>query len=321
VICLSTDTTTNRAYLSEILPASTAKKLGSSARASRHKFLGAFVTAIADTPVYTAAKASRLLKKLAATTPCPTHLALTLAPEPLPSSRDRDSALKELDIFSALDANDDSEPLLNLDALCAIHRLHTAEPVDCDDLTPDKIDLMISALQSESITPAGRALSFFTRRRLKLLDTWPLWHKNEVTQLDQFEQLGMYGPPCYPPKDAIVLSSHWQYCIKQCGKRCSRNCCDGSPRAAPKLHALAKTYASCVEQPIFCLFCTLSAAQNLLVYGGDAQDAFAHSPAPKIPTFIRINDAFAEWYKAKFDITLDQKKVLPVLHARSPGSS
>jgi hypothetical protein len=103
---LSTDTATSRAYHSEILPASTAKHMCSSARVSRRKYLGAFVTAIADTPVFTATEATQLLKKLAATTPHPTHLALTLAPEPLPSSRDRDSALKELDIFSALDADD-----------------------------------------------------------------------------------------------------------------------------------------------------------------------------------------------------------------------
>jgi hypothetical protein len=96
----------------------------------------------------------------------------------------------------------------------------------------------------------------------------------------------MFGKPCYPPKNAILLNSHWQYRIKQSGKRRSRNCCDGSACAAPKLHALAKMYASCVEQPIFRLFCALSAGLNLLIYGGDAQDAFAHSPAPKVPTFI-----------------------------------
>jgi hypothetical protein len=143
---------------------------------------------------------------------------------------------------------------------------------------------MINALQSASITNAKRALSFFTHHHLKTLDTWPIRHSAEFTQLDQFHSLGMYGKPLYPSKNAIILNRHWQYCIKTSGKCHSHNCCDGSPRAAPKLHALAETYASCIKQPIFCLFCALSAALNMQIYGGDAQDAFAHSPAPKIPT-------------------------------------
>jgi hypothetical protein len=137
----------------------------------------------------------------------------------------------------------------------------------------------------------------------------------EVTQLDQFHTLGMYGEPIKPPPDAIVLSPHWQYRVKTSGKRRSRNCCDGSPRAAPKLHAMAETYASCVKQPVSCLFLALSAALNYVIYGGNAQDAFAHSPAPKVPTFICINDAYADWYKARFGKTLDHRHVLPVQHA------
>jgi hypothetical protein len=142
------------------------------------------------------------------------------------------------------------------------------------------------------------------------LDTWPQWHASKQTQLDQFHELGMYGKPCYSPPGAITLSPHWQYRIKISGKRHSRNCCDGSPRAAPKLHALAETYASCMEETVSCHFFALAAALNYLVYGGDAQDAFAHSPAPKIPTFVHINKAFAEWYKHRFSIILDCCQVL-----------
>jgi hypothetical protein len=141
------------------------------------------------------------------------------------------------------------------------------------------------------------------------------WHAAKRTQLNQFHELGMYGKPCYPPPGAITLSPHWQYRIKTSDKRRSRNYCDGSPRAAPKLHALAETYASCVEQPVSCLFFALAAALNYLVYGGNVQDAFAHSPAPKIPTFVRIDDAFAEWYKHRFNLDLDRRQVLPVQHA------
>eukprot|EP00980_Cylindrotheca_fusiformis_P004426 scaffold946_cov73-Cylindrotheca_fusiformis.AAC.1 len=68
----------------------------------------------------------------------------------------------------------------------------------------------------------------------------------------------MYGAPVSPPKDAIVLRQHWQYQIKRDGTRRARNCCDGSPRAAPALHRFAKSYSSCVEQPIQRLFLLLS---------------------------------------------------------------
>ena len=103
--------------------------------------------------------------------------------------------------------------------------------------------------------------------------------------------------------------------MKPNGTRRSRNCCDGSPRAAPALHKLASTYSSCVEQPVQRLFFALAAQSNSKVYGGDAQDAFAHSPPPETPTFVSIDDAYADWYENKFNKSLDRSKVLPVLHA------
>jgi hypothetical protein len=53
--------------------------------------------------------------------------------------------------------------------------------------------VLITALQSESITKEERALGTFTRRKLKTLPTWSLWHLAEKKQLDQFESLVMYG--------------------------------------------------------------------------------------------------------------------------------
>lgn len=123
--CLATNTASNPAYLSEILSASTAEKLSSSARVSCHKYIGAFVTAVDDIPVYTAAEASSALCKLANATNCPSHISLTLTPEPLPSSCNQEAALKELNIFTSANSNDDSDKLLTIHALRAIHCLHT----------------------------------------------------------------------------------------------------------------------------------------------------------------------------------------------------
>ena len=54
---------------------------------------------------------------------------------------------------------------------------------------------------------------------------------------------------------------------------------------------------------------------NHCLYGGDAKDACAYSPPPSIPTFVSINDPYAEWYKDRFGQELDRSLVLPVLHA------
>ena len=125
----------------------------------------------------------------------------------------------------------------------------------------------------------------------------------------------MYGTPIPRPKDAIVLRPHWRYLVKRDGTRRSRNCCDGSPCAAPSLHAFAMTYSSCVEQPIQCLFFALSAHMGYRVYGGDAQDAYAHSPPPEVPTFVSLDSQYIDWYEHKHNIKLDPSHVLPVQHA------
>ena len=59
----------------------------------------------------------------------------------------------------------------------------------------------------------------------------------------------------------------------------------------------------------------LAAEQNFLLFGGDAKDAFAHSLAPEVPTFMMIDKQCYEWYLHKFGKKLDKSRVLPVLRA------
>ena len=75
------------------------------------------------------------------------------------------------------------------------------------------------------------------------------------------------------------------------------------------------TYSSCVEHPIQRLFLAISANLDLKLYGGDAKDAFAHSSAPSVPTFVTIDDQYSDWYKFKFGKRIDPAQVLPVLRA------
>ena len=118
----------------------------------------------------------------------------------------------------------------------------------------------------------------------------------------------MYGEPIIKPNGriAIILRPHWQYHVKRCSTRRTRQCCDGSKCAAPLLHALAVTYPlaltypSCVEHPIQRSFLAISANLDLKISGGDVKDAFVHSPAPSVPTSVTIDDQYADWYKFKF---------------------
>ena len=182
-------------------------------------------------------------------------------------------------------------------------------------VTTEELALVINAISSHSLTPEEQALGHFTRKKLRKLATWSDWEAGERRQLDHFHNLGMYGSPVKRPPGATVLRPHWQYRVKGDGTRRSRNCCDGSPRAAPVLHGIAKTHSSCVEQPIQRLFFALAANMSYLVYGGDAQDAYAHSPPPAEPTYVAIDDAYADWYENKYGKKIDRSLVLPVLHA------
>jgi hypothetical protein len=331
---LAEDTETGRVYAQDLIDHSSALTLRSSPNATRRKYRGAFITAIAETPIFSMEDANAAFLALR-NSPDLRKFVITLAPEPLRSRRDQAHSLDELDLLHTTDDDgailrslkfednydtifdgtaDDEEPTIGIHELLAIHRLRTDEPSDLD--TPlESIECMIQALQSEALTPEEQALGSFTRRKLKNLSTWPLWKEAEIKQLDQFHDLGMYGQPCKRPPGAIVLPPHWQYRVKTNGTRRSRNCCDGSPRAAPALHRLAQTYASCIEQPCFRLFTALSTALLYTIYAGDACDAFAHSPAPRVPTYLRINDAFAEWYEQRFHKPVDRNHVLPIQHA------
>jgi hypothetical protein len=72
-------------------------------------------------------------------------------------------------------------------------------------------------------------------------------------------------------------------------------CCDGSKRAAPELR-FAQTYPWCIDQPCRRLFFTLSATMGLVVMGADCINAYANYPSSTRATYVRIDDAYADWY-------------------------
>ena len=112
-------------------------------------------------------------------------------------------------------------------------------------------------------------------------------------------------------ENTVILWSHWQYHVKRDGQSQTRQWCDGSKRAEPILYALAKTYSSCVKHLIQQQFLALAAKQNFLLFNVDAKDAFAHSPAPEVPTFMMIDNQYYKWYFHCFGKKLDRSRVGP----------
>lgn len=176
------------------------------------------------------------------------------------------------------------------------------------------IKLVINSLGSDAITPEEKALGYYTRKKLS---TWDQWLAGEKKQIDQFTTQGMFGEPtnrCYLPDNAIILRPHWQYLVKRNGVRRSRMCCNGSKVAAPQLHAVASTWSSCVVLPIQRLFLGMCNNLGLIIYGGDATDAYPHSPAPN-DTYLAVDEAYSDWYEQKYNKCPDWQQVLPVYHA------
>ena len=53
---------------------------------------------------------------------------------------------------------------------------------------------------------------------------------------------------------------------------------------------------------------------GLIIYGGNATDAYDHSRAPN-DLYLTIDDAYADWYENKYEIKLNRRHILPVRHA------
>ena len=80
------------------------------------------------------------------------------------------------------------------------------------------------------------------------------------------------------------------------------------------MHVVASTWSLCVELPIQWLFLGICTDSWLTIYGGDAIDAYAQSPAPN-DSYLQVDNAYAEWYKNKTNETISKRMVLPVKHA------
>ena len=282
-----------RGYVSGIVPNTSAARI----RNVRRRYVGAFVVSVNGSSVFTSDSVVEALHTVVASDS--TSFTIVFAP----------------DRYIPVNERRPEQPLhLSVDQLQVIHDIQRDSPVS--DPTPDQqVPLTVRSLNTTTHGTADeQLLGSFTRRKLRRLPNWPDWQAAEFKQLDSMAKQEMYGAPVFPPLDAIILRQHWNYAIKSDGTRKARNCCDGSPRAAPQL-TLANTYSSCIEQPCMRMFFALCAQEGFVCLKVDATNAYANSPPPEQPTFVRIDDQYADWYEARFGVPIDRSMVLPVQHA------
>ncbi len=257
----------------------------------RRKYIGAYIVSVDDVHVFSCDSVVADLTAVVASDAV--SITIVFAPDwyiPV-SSRPNDSPLH-----------------LSVDQLRLVDTLRAPSAIDATPFAPnaaapeprctaimqeplphDQLLLLMRSLNTTAFgTEEEQALGSFTRCKLKRLSNWNDWLLAEAKQLDSMAKQGMYGTAIYPPAGAIILTQHWNYSLKSDGTRKARNCCDGSPRAAPALK-LANTYSSCIEQPCMRMFFALSAHEGYFCIKVDATNAYANSPPPKQPTYVHVD--------------------------------
>ena len=132
----------------------------------------------------------------------------------------------------------DGLPTLQFDQLNVIahhlHAINTGETTWTDPLTwPDISDEAIALAIRKGI-----ALPKLTRQKAQTLEEWPKFRDSEWSQLNKYENQGMFGKPIpRPPKDSntVILPWVWTYLYKIDPQSLSMT---------PKSHAVLATAAN-----------------------------------------------------------------------------
>jgi hypothetical protein len=54
------------------------------------------------------------------------------------------------------------------------------------------------------------------------------------------------------------------------------------------------------------LLFALSAAMGFVVMGADSTNAYTNSPSPTKPTYVRIDDTYADWHRSRHGKEVDR---------------
>ena len=293
------------------------KPSGRSAKAFKKHFRYSYIVSIGDDRVYDTSDIDSVLQRLCEHESPPSHVEIVLAPE-------RRSELKAQPPSMLLQSHDIRHiaAVLSVDDAATTEERRHAVQSFVDSVDDDLAMHYIRRLQTAAMTDEERALTKFTRRNLKKLSTWPLWQQSFYKQLDTHYNDGTLGLPVLksslapnaagiPPQ---ILRVVWSNFIKTDGTRKVRACADGSIRSAPWLRSFINTYSSCIEMPCQRLFLALAAAMGYVLTVADTSNAFQQAPPPPYPCYLRIDEAYQDWYKHRYgkDIDPDQY-VIPVL--------
>jgi hypothetical protein len=113
--------------------------------------------------------------------------------------------------------------------------------------------------------------------------------------LNSYHDQGMFGAPMEAPQNVNIHHMLWKYSIKMDGVRKARMVCDGSPRQGTI--TLGHTFANSVDAASERLFWAVVAEKGLIAYGADVSNAFAEAPPPIHPLYMRIDDAYRDWWE------------------------
>ena len=125
--------------------------------------------------------------------------------------------------------------------------------------------------------------------------------------------MGALLKPQRLPRGANLMNFQWAYKLKTDGTPKARCALDGSPRQIARRHLkINKTYSACVDQVANRIFWSLASSLNNVVCGIDIVNGYAHAPPPDIPTYLVIDEQYADWYLQKFHEEIDRDLVIPV---------
>ena len=203
-------------------------------------------------------------------------------------------------------------PQLNFDQFVTIASHH-------QDIIRDNIQFVVDNEMDihENVQISKLVKKTLTRTKLKTRSDWPQWEQSEFLQLDQYERQNMFGKPGPIPSDVenpSILPMIWVYIIKVDGRYKARCVANGAPHLKGSL-TLAQTYAACLEQSGCRLFWSLCAAKNKTIYGADAANAFAEAPPPQSRLWLKIDDAYRNWWTHKTQEELPADTYVECHHA------
>lgn len=153
-----------------------------------------------------------------------------------------------------------------------------------------------------------------TRGRLLRQVDWDEWREAEHLQWDQYEKQGMLGKPCPLPPYAHGFNIVWQYAQKHDGRKKARATCDGSTRGNV-VRVLDHTYANTSDHIGQRLFYSVCAAENFVIFGSDAANAFAEANPPRQGIHLIADASFRDWWIHKGRDPLPPGWVIPLRSA------